>query len=221
MGRRRKRLNRACVPASRACRRIDEPAVATVLLAAFDPPAGDARTEPTRPALRATRLGVMDPTGVQLVGAVGCTEPCPVAEWHRGSAPSAGCRAIGRPSASGRWFDRLTRRSVPLASVTRRRFGSGLPRSVRSGPAADPLSGGTASLSRRARRQSIAPAACRRSHRTGCRGAHISAPARRAGRRQHVMPLPQPGCRSDAGRCRRRAASRGRAGLGPITPPDA
>lgn len=40
MGRRRKRLNCACVPASRACRRIDEPAVATALLAALRSPCG-------------------------------------------------------------------------------------------------------------------------------------------------------------------------------------
>jgi hypothetical protein len=205
---------------SRACRRIDEPAVATALLAAFDPLAGDARNEPMRPAFRATRLGVVDPTGVRLVGAVGRTEPCPVAVWHRGSAPSAGCRAIGRPSASGRWFDKLTRRCVPLASVTRRRFGPGLPRSVRSGRRQAPFGRDGVTVQARPTpvdrtgRVSALP-------RTGCRGAHISAPARRAGRRQHVMPLPQPDCRSDAGRCRRRAASRGRAGLGPITPPDA
>ena len=141
---------------------LNDPAVAAELFAALDPFAGDARDDPTRPALLATRLGLVGLVGVQLVGA--------------SARPTASARAQRRDGIEGRSHLRAV---VPVGAcqpqAERRAAGVGdevalrarlAPiRRVRAG-GRPPFLAGTEALSRLARRQSISPAAWRRSNRT-------------------------------------------------------
>ena len=167
---------------------FDDPPVLAEPLAALDAAPGNPRTDAPGAALLAAAAMIVGLVGVQFAGPAARASPSssPNARYGiQGGGQHATVVAVGAAECQAQRRAAGVRDEVTLGArlATIRRVGADL---------RAPLLAPMLALSRAARDQSIASAACRRSSSIWCRRLHTPASCQSRSRRQQVMPAPQP-----------------------------
>ena len=169
---------------------LDNPAVATKLLAGLDPAPGDAALDAALAQVGPTTREIVALVRMQLVGPLAWSTARPLDGFDGFDQVFEDDRVmdVGRGEPNCEWDALAVDQDVPLRAgfATVGRVGADL--LVRTAP----LFAGMLEASRLARDQSILSASPSRSSRMRWRRCHTPACSHSRKRRQHVTPLPQP-----------------------------
>ena len=167
---------------------LDHPAVTTEALTALHPAPRDAWPDATGAALAAAAPMVVALVGMQLVRTPPRAAPLAAPQGRDGVQRGREHLAVVLVGGADQHAERSTSGINCDVALAARLTAVGR---VRPGRGSPPFAG-TDALSSAARRQSICPAACKRSSRTRCSPAHTPASCQSRSLRQQLIPDPQP-----------------------------